>query len=151
MVTLRGTLHGLAGGFVVTAAIALLARAHAQGAPPLVLGPKDYVATVGRVVDGDTVDLRVRAWPNTIIEDRFRLFGIDAPEVRGAEREEGRKSTEWLVQHLAPHAEIIVRVQDKRGKYGRWIAVLLVPGEDGQLIDLNTLMVKEGFAEVANY
>jgi len=133
----------------------LIASADAtpQDAKPLTIGTRDYVATVERVVDGDTVDLFVEAWPTFILQDRFRLLGINAPETRGAEKIEGKKSTEWLRAKLAPHAQIIVRIPEKRarGKYGRWLGILLVPGEDGKLIDLNTLMVREGFAKVANY
>jgi len=119
--------------------------------PPAELGTRDYLATVDRVVDGDTVDLKVRMWSNLVLEDRFRLLGINAPETRGEEKEQGKISTQWLVDKLAPHETITVRVDPKRGKYGRWLAVLLVPGEDGALVDLNALMVAEGFAKEANY
>jgi len=138
--------------FFLSAAV-VSARSAPQDPKPLVIGVRDYVATVDRVVDGDTVDLHVEAWPTVVLQDRFRLLGINAPETRGAERPEGLKSTDWLKDKLAPHAQIIVRIpaKNERGKYGRWLGTLLVPGADGQLIDLNKLMVAEGFAKVANY
>ena len=144
-------------GLTLTAVIGVLAQATPQNAKPLIIQAHDYVATVDRIVDGDTVDLHVKAWPTFVLQDRFRLTGINAPETRGAEKEQGKISTQWLIDKLAPHAEIIVRIPtDKRGdrargKYGRWLGTLLVPGEDGKLIDLNKLMVAEGFAKVANY
>lgn len=135
----------------------LTASATPQGAKPLIIQAHDYVATVDRVVDGDTVDLHVKAWPTFVLQDRFRLKGINAPETRGAEKEQGKISTQWLIDKLAPHAQIIVRIPTDnrgdraRGKYGRWLATILVPGADGTLIDLNALMVHEGMAKVANY
>lgn len=122
--------------------------------PPAELGARDYLATVDRVLDGDTVDLKVRIWPNTVLEDRFRLIGINAPETRTRDLEEkarGKASTQWLIDKLAPHATITVRVEPKRGKYGRWLGTLLVPGADGALVNLNELIVAEGHAKVAKY
>ena len=144
-------------GLVLTAVIGLMAKATPQEAKPLIIQAHDYVATVDRVVDGDTVVLRVKAWPTFELHDHFRLQGINAPETRGAEKVQGKLSTQWLIDKLAPHAQIIVRIPTNnrgdraRGKYGRWLGILLVPGADGKLIDLNTLMVREGFAKVANY
>lgn len=40
----------------------------------------DYRATVIRVVDGDTADLRVDLVFDVSINSRYRLSGIDAPE-----------------------------------------------------------------------
>ncbi|GAG20500.1 unnamed protein product, partial [marine sediment metagenome] len=42
-----------------------------------------YRAKLDRVVDGDTVDLFVDLGFNICIKDRFRLLGIDTPELRG--------------------------------------------------------------------
>ena len=42
----------------------------------------EYTAIVVRIVDGDTVDLDVDLGFKTRRKDRFRLEGIDTPEVR---------------------------------------------------------------------
>jgi endonuclease YncB( thermonuclease family) len=42
-----------------------------------------YHATVKRVVDGDTIDVRAELWPQFFIETRIRLAGIDTPELHG--------------------------------------------------------------------
>ena len=105
-----------------------------------------YKATVLNIVDGDTVDLEVDLGFNITMKDRFRLYGINAPEVRGAEKLEGRKSTEWLTAQLKDQDLIIKTEKDKRGKFGRWLCTLYVNSKD-----LNLKMVEEGFAKKADY
>ena len=61
--------------------------------------PRDeYIrhAEVVRVVDGDTIRLRVDLGFNTQVTQNFRLWGIDAPELRGDERVDGLKAKEFL-------------------------------------------------------
>jgi endonuclease YncB( thermonuclease family) len=58
-----------------------------------------YPVEVMRVIDGDTFDARVRAWPGIEIATKIRLRSIDAPETRGrCERE--------LAQAQAAHAAL---------------------------------------------
>lgn len=104
-----------------------------------------YEAEVRRIVDGDTVDLAVDLGFGVTISERFRLFGLDAPEVRGPERTEGLKSTQWLATQLVglTHIETI---RDKKGKYGRYL-VRLFSGDT----DINLLMVATDFAEQRDY
>jgi micrococcal nuclease len=40
-------------------------------------------ATVVRVIDGDTIEVRARIWTDTVKETRVRLIGIDTPEING--------------------------------------------------------------------
>ena len=58
------------------------APAAAQPAAPAV-SRIAYPVTVVRVIDGDTFDARVRAWPGIEIATKVRLRDIDAPEMRG--------------------------------------------------------------------
>lgn len=87
------------------------------------------------------VDLGFGVW---IKNQKFRLWGIDAPEIRGAERPAGLLAKEYLLSHLTPGQRIRFRtIKDKKGKYGRWLAqILLVNGKT-----LNDLMIQEGFAD----
>ena len=68
----------------------------------LALAAGEYHAEVVRVIDGDTVAVVVRAWPQVLIETRIRILGIDAPEIRGKCRAE---------KELAIEAREFVRVQ----------------------------------------
>lgn len=45
----------------------------------------EYYAEVVRVIDGDTLDVRVDLWPGLQAIYAVRIRGIDAPELRGAD------------------------------------------------------------------
>ncbi|MFM2129700.1 MAG: hypothetical protein RL477_1246 [Pseudomonadota bacterium] len=50
--------------------------------------PGPVAAQVLKVLDGDTLMVRARIWVGQDIEIRVRIFGIDAPELRGRCEEE---------------------------------------------------------------
>ena len=99
--------------------------------------------TLVRVIDGDTVvldvDLGFDIWARGQV---IRLIGVDAPEVRGEEREQGLESKTWLEEQLEKGELTIKTIQDEKGKYGRWLGILMT-GET----NLNEKIVSEGFAE----
>lgn len=104
----------------------------------------EYKAKLVRVVDGDTVYLEVDLGFHIRTELSFRLVGIDAPEVRGSEREAGLKSKAALEELLAK-GSITVKTE-KTGKYGRWLANIFVHDGVGA-IEVNEEMIKLGHAE----
>jgi micrococcal nuclease len=116
-----------------------------------------YKAELIRVVDGDTVDLIIDLGFDTSRKERFRLYGIDAPEMR---TEEGKEAKAWLEDALMPLEAIYVQTiqletKAKRDKYGRFLAVLydelptLVPimREPIHPSSINARMVVEGHAK----
>ena len=95
-----------------------------------------YKAELIRVVDGDTVDLIIDLGFDTSRKERFRLYGIDAPEMNTAQ---GKEAKAWLEDALMPLDAIYVETiqletKAKRDKYGRFLAVLY---DDLSNIDLN--------------
>ena len=85
-----------------------------------------YKAELVRVVDGDTVDLISDLGFDTFKRERFRLYGIDAPELR---TEAGKEAKAWLEDALMPLEAIYIqtiqlKTKAKRDKYGRFLAVL---------------------------
>jgi endonuclease YncB( thermonuclease family) len=97
---------------------------------------------VTRVVDGDTVDVRLASGRN----ERVRLLGIDAAE-RGACF--AASATERARQ-LALSKPVVLRgdrTQDTRDRYGRLLAYVWLPG--GR--DLGYQLVAGGFAKVYVY
>jgi len=85
-----------------------------------------YKAALVRVVDGDTVDLIIDMGFDTFRRERFRLYGIDAPEMNTAAGKEAKK---WLWEALQPLEAIYVQTvqletKAKRDKYGRFLSVL---------------------------
>ena len=136
----------------------------------------EYNAKIIRIVDGDTIDAILTLEPQGLIEiggkdmlwwsfgfhffapvadasrlprtvQRFRLLGIDTPEVRGSEKVEGRISAAALKKMIddeeaRPGGGIMIRTE-KKGKYGRYLGTLLT--KDG--VDLNEEMIRQGYAK----
>lgn len=105
----------------------------------------EYRCEVERVIDGDTVDLIVDLGFHLKIRERFRLFGIDAPEVRGPEKQEGKLATTFLIKLLGEAEGIIVRTE-KQGSFRRWLGDILVY-KGGKEISVSHEMIKKGHAE----
>lgn len=110
------------------------------------------------VVDGDTVDCEIDLGMQTFRVERLRLFGINAPEVRGEQKVEGKKATAFLVKLLTDHqidsgGSFIIRThKDKRGKYGRFLAEIFGVAKRGRAaVNLNQEMVRRGHAVKARY
>ena len=80
------------------------------------------------------------------IKVKIRLSGIDTPEIRGSEREDGLVSRDFL-RSLVLDKEIILQTfKDKTGKYGRYIGVLHLDGQN-----INELLVETGHAQEREY
>jgi micrococcal nuclease len=102
-------------------------------------GLYEYKATITSVHDGDTitadVDLGFHVWIN---DEKFRLMGIDAPELPGAA---GVAARDALAKRILGREMIICTVKDRREKFGRY----LVRVYDGDEL-LNDWMVAKGYA-----
>ncbi len=111
-----------------------------------------YRAVVVSVYDGDTctvdIDLGLKTW---VRGEKLRLYRINAPELRGVERPEGLKSRDFLREQIDGKQIIIQTVKDKKGKYGRYLADIWLPVDDGEMININDLLVEKGFAEYKDY
>lgn len=103
-----------------------------------------YPAIVAEVLDGDTVrvdiDLGLSTWQRDI---PLRLYGINAPETRGASRVAGRAAKEYLRTLLYPGQEITVKTYKAKEKYGRYLAEIWVV-QTG--LHVNADMVRAGHA-----
>ena len=111
-----------------------------------------FNATILRVVDGDTIDCRIRLGFHVEVVERLRLcmsdgIGLNAPETRGSERESGLSSKTALMSLIARYTEddeCIVRTfrGTQQGKYGRFLASL----ETGEGVKICDLLVENGHA-----
>ncbi len=100
-----------------------------------------YRATVQRVVDGDTIDLTVDAGFRITFTDRFRLYGIDTPELRTPTYEAGHAARIWLENLITGQDLVIETHKPERDKYGRWLATLFL-GD----VNVNDALVEAGHA-----
>lgn len=104
----------------------------------------EYEAEVVKIVDADTVDLSVDLGFKVYHTIRVRLAGIDAPE---RFTDEGKEATAWLTNYMPIGTRLIVQTKkDKAGKYGRYIATLILDGTS-----VNEKLVKAGHAVEVDY
>ncbi len=102
-----------------------------------------YAAHITAVYDGDTVtadvDLGFKVWRK---DEKLRLHRIDAPEMRGDEREAGIVSRDALRERVLDRDVIICTFKDTTGKYGRYLADIWLGDEN-----INDWLMAEGLAE----
>lgn len=111
-----------------------------------------YKAFVTAVYDGDTITVDIDLGLKTFIKgEKIRLYGINAPELRGAERPEGLKSRDFLRETILNKNIFIRTFKDKKEKYGRYLGEIYLPDKKGKFINVNELLVKKGFAVNASY
>lgn len=108
----------------------------------------DYrVAGVRRVVDGDTVDLVVDVGFYLTATLRFRLKGVDTPEVRDSDpdiRARAAEATVFVQQWLSDHSANLRARTYKADSFGRWLAEVY-DAETGE--DLGQALMDEGVAQ----
>lgn len=95
--------------------------------------PGPVIASVVKVIDGDTLVVRARIWLGQDVETRVRLQGVDTPELAGAcERERllALRARDFIRLKIGD-AKVVMR-DIRYGKYaGRVIArILTADGED---------------------
>ena len=106
------SLPGLAG------ALLLAASSADSGHPPpqrlaaeALAGP--IAATVERVIDGDTIDVRARIWLGQTVAVRVRIDGVDAPELEARcaeERSMAVAARDYLMHRLMGTDVTLTRV-----------------------------------------
>ena len=93
------------------------------------------VATVERVVDGDTVELSGVG--------KARLIGIDTPEVHGGAECFGREASAYAKRQLDGERVRYTIGREERDRYGRVLVYLWL--NDGR--SFNALLVSRGYAQ----
>ena len=103
-----------------------------------------YPSEVLRVIDGDTVEMRVSIWLGQEVTTRVRMRGIDAPELRARcedERIKAEAAKTRLEVLLKTGALYLTEVG--YDKYGTRVVARIV---DGRSADLGATLVREGLA-----
>lgn len=101
-----------------------------------------YSALVTEVYDGDTITVDIDlGFGIKLTDQKIRLFGINAPELKGKTKNEGIKSRDKLTQLILNKQVKIETIKDKKEKYGRILGKIWI---DETLI--NDVLITEGFA-----
>ena len=86
-----------------------------------------YKAKVVHVVDGDTLDLETDLGFRTGYLQRYRLYGVDTPEMNDPDpkaREMAVKAKAFVEASVGGKEVRIRTHMDRADKYGRWLAVI---------------------------
>ncbi len=130
-----------------------------------------YQAKVVGVYDGDTVKVDIdQGFSDWKHDQVLRLYGVNTPELKGDSKEEGTKVRNfvrnwlgiripgrWGVPRQEPLEVTLVTHKDKGGKYGRWLASIIVtpaaigstpndrfPGM-GDVFNVNRALIEMGY------
>ena len=110
-----------------------------------------YKAELIRVIDADTIEVKLDLGFHTYSVQKLRILNYDAPEtyrpVNELEREHGKAATERAKELLTDQDIMIKTYKDKKGKYGRYIATVILPNAR----DYSAVMIEEGFAKRESY
>ncbi len=101
-------------------------------------------AEVVRIVDGDTVEMRIAIWLDQHVVTRVRIRGIDAPERGGRCPEEARRAelaAEALERLLSARPLFLAEVS--RDKYGGRVVARIFTSDGG---DVGMAMLAAGHA-----
>lgn len=107
----------------------------------------EYKAQVLAVYDADTVTLQIDlgCWVQ-LAKEKCRLFGINAPEMRGPEKAQGKIARDALRDLILGKTVTVKTHKDKAGKYGRLLAEIYIDD-----INVNQWLVDNGYAVFAQY
>ena len=120
--------------------------------PRSLVRQKDYRQSTFRahikaVYDADTVTADIHLGLRVVLRDqKLRLFGINAPEMRGPEKPKGIISRDALRKWVLAKDVTIEVPKKERGKYGRILATIWLDGSN-----INEKLVVQGFAKRASY
>ena len=116
-----------------------------------------YTAELVRWVDADTVELFVDVGFETWVKVTARVHGIDAPEMHKVKHDseeyaKGIAAKEFAEQTIPPGVMVVVNTfQDKKGKYGRWLADIYFEDSVGKPINLSEHLIENGHAVRKEY
>lgn len=109
-----------------------------------------------KVVDGDTVDLHVDVGFHSFRQERFRLAGIDAPELSGrnADPEPAKESKAFVASQLQPGMgeawPLRIETEKDPDNFGRYICRIFYKLGDDEVC-LNDKLVEFGHAVYREY
>lgn len=127
----------------------LIDKPQEAGQSAVVQGIQGEQAFVTKVVDGDTINVRINNDDRTV-----RFIGIDTPETKDPRRPVGcfgKEASSETKNLLEDQAVILQKDVTDRDKYDRLLRYVYLPLSDGRLLFVNDYLVREGFAKVYTY
>lgn len=100
-------------------------------------------AKVISVYDGDTFTAIVDLGYNIQVTEKFRLYGIDTPEIRTSdpqEKQKGLQARDWVRDQIL-YKDVLISAE-KRGKFGRYLATVCYDNKN-----LQDELIRLGYGE----
>ena len=104
-----------------------------------------YKAIITRCIDGDTLEARIDLGFNIMVNETFRIYGIDTPESFGAKKCEAGFVAKEVVKNMVEGKEFVVDIM-KKDKYGRWLMTINME-VDNNKTTLAAWLIKNGHAK----
>ena len=134
---------------VVALVVAVRTRSSSSAGPDSTALPPGANATVVRVVDGDTIRVRLAGSGR---EEPVRLIGIDTPETKDPRKPVqcyGKEASERTTALLPRGSPVrLVRDVEERDRYDRLLAYVYRSKDD---LFVNLALAREGYAVVATF
>lgn len=104
-----------------------------------------YRARITEVYDGDTCTAVVDLGFTVHVEVKFRLLGINAPELRGGtpQSKAAGEAARNRLRDLVLGKELYIDSYKGSDAFGRWLVVLRL---DASSTPINTILLQEGHA-----
>jgi micrococcal nuclease len=110
-----------------------------------------------KVIDGDTLDLELDIGFHLTFKSRFRILGIDTPELNSKdvlERAKAIEAKDMLMRMVMPNGveltkwPLMVTVNKDPDNFGRWLAEIHLYNDDIEAIpiDVGTKLIGLGLA-----
>jgi micrococcal nuclease len=90
----------------------------------------EYQADVIRVLDGDTVALKIYLGFGITLESHCRLDGVNSPELHGDTYTNAMESKKFVYSMVMGKRIKLLTMDDKRDKYGRVLGIIMVDGKN---------------------
>ncbi len=110
-----------------------------------------YNASLSRVIDGDTVEMKIDLGFTVTVLQVLRLLGINAPEMKGTTKSAGQEAKKCLEGLLGAASSLVLRTEKplKTDKYGRYLATITaLNADDSVMYVVNDRMIELGQAVV---
>lgn len=101
-----------------------------------------YRGTIVLVADGDTFEAILDLGFKLSTQQKFRLNGLDAPELK---TEKGPAAKAFFIQQIPKGGQVLLRAT-KRDKFNRFLADVFIPTQEGTYLYLNQLLLDQGYA-----
>lgn len=118
------------------------------------------VVKIIKVIDGDTVDVEISLGYGVCAKFRFRLAGIDTPEIYGAQAsEEGQAAKAFVERWFEDRSDCYITVRTYKGSnatvgigdgaFGRWMGSFIAYKEGSSAVfdDLSLDLINEGYVK----